>query len=560
MRFVTGGIRRSFTENLLMEQAETSNAGKRPASIKDDIISGFLVFLIALPLCLGIAMASGFPPIAGILTAAVGGLVATWIGSAPLTIKGPAAGLIVIALGAVTELGAEGGNGYRKALAAIVVASVIQILFALVRAGALGDIFPSSVVHGMLAAIGVIICSKQIHVALGVKPEGKEPLHLLLEIPHSIGELDPEITIIGAVSLGILFAMPLLAKKVEFVKKIPAPLIVLAVAVPLAHYFDLEHEHTYTFSLSHHDHKIGPSFLVNLPASLLSAVTTPDFSAVLSGTSIKYIVMFSLVGSIESLLSAKAVDMLDPEKRRSDLDKDLLATGVGNLIAGFIGGLPMISEIVRSSANIGYGAKSKLSNFFHGLFLLLFVAVLPGLIHRIPLAALAAMLIFTGIRLASPSEFTKTYKIGPEQLVIFLSTMIITITTDLLIGVAAGLVIKMVIHLVNGVPVGGLFKPAIEERIEADRVVLRVKHAAVFSNYLTIKKFIAKHAEAKLVVVDFDDAHLVDHTVMEKLHEQEEIFKRAGRKLELCGLDGHKGLSTHPLAARKKTATEARAS
>ena len=537
-----------------MDQPAQINTGARTSSMKDDIVSGFLVFLIALPLCLGIAMASGFPPVGGILTAAVGGIISTWLGSARLTIKGPAAGLIVIALGAVTELGAEGGSGYRKALATIVVASVIQIVFALVRAGALGDIFPSSVVHGMLAAIGVIICSKQVHVALGVKPEAKEPLHLLLEIPHSLSELNPEITFIGAVSLAILFAMPVLAKKFEFVKKIPAPLIVLAVSIPLAYVFDLEHEHTYSFSITHHDYKIGPSFLVNLPGNLLAAITTPDFSSVFSGTSIKYIVMFALVGSIESLLSAKAVDMLDPEKRSSNLDKDLLATGVGNLIAGFIGGLPMISEIVRSSANISYGAKTKLSNFFHGLFLLLFVAFLPGLIHRIPLAALAAMLIFTGTRLASPTEFTKTYKIGPEQLVIFMTTMIVTITTDLLVGVAAGLVMKMFIHLINGVPMAGLFKPAVEEIVDSERVVLRVKHAAVFSNYLTIKKHIMKHADAKLVVVDFDDARLVDHTVMEKLHEQEDLFKRAGRKLEICGLDGHKSLSAHPLAARKKGA------
>jgi MFS superfamily sulfate permease-like transporter len=542
-----------------MDQPEQPVAGARPSSIKDDIISGFLVFLIALPLCLGIAMASGFPPVAGILTAVVGGIISTWIGSARLTIKGPAAGLIVIALGAVQELGAEGGNGYRRALATIVVAAVLQILFALIKAGALGDIFPSSVVHGMLAAIGVIICSKQVHVALGVKPEAKEPLHLLLEIPRSIGELNPEIAIIGAVSLAILFSAPVIAKKVAVFKKIPAPLLVLVVAVPIAHFFDLEHEHTYSFSITHHDYKIGPSFLVNLPGNLLAAVTTPDFSAILSGTSIKYIVMFALVGSIESLLSAKAVDMLDPEKRRSDLDKDLLATGVGNLIAGLIGGLPMISEIVRSSANIGYGARSKLSNFFHGSFLLLFVAFLPGLIHRIPLAALAAMLIFTGTRLASPHEFTKTYRIGREQLLIFMTTMIVTITTDLLVGVAAGLVTKMVVHLVNGVPVNGLFRPMIAERVDGDRVILRVQHAAVFSNYLTIKKHIAKHAEAKHLVVDFDDAHLVDHTVMEKLHEQEELFKRAGRKLELCGLDGHQSLSAHPLAARKKAAQPARA-
>ncbi|UQA61919.1 SulP family inorganic anion transporter [Polyangium aurulentum] len=534
-------------------QPSGTSAPARQKSWKDDLVSGFLVFLIALPLCLGIAMASGFPPVAGILTAVVGGVVSTWLGSAPLTIKGPAAGLIVIALGAVQELGeGDAQLGYRRALATIVIAAVAQIVFALARAGKLGDFFPSSVVHGMLAAIGIIICSKQIHVLLGVAPQAKEPLHLLLEIPRSVMRMNPEIAAIGALSLAILFGFPVLGKRFKVLQKIPAPMIVLALAVPLAHLFDLEHEHTYTFSITHHDYKIGPSFLVNLPNNLLAAVTRPDFSHAFSGTSIKYIVMFALVGSIESLLSAKAVDTLDPEKRKSNLDKDLLATGVGNLIAGLIGGLPMISEIVRSSANIGYGARGRLSNFFHGLLLLLFVAFLPGLIHRIPLAALAAMLTFTGTRLASPREFVKTFKIGREQLLIFVATTLTTIATDLLVGVAAGIVLKMVIHVFNGTPLSSLFRPQIEETVEGERVVLRVKHAAVFSNYLSLKGRLAKHAAAPRIVIDFADARLVDHTVMEKLHELEGELEAHGRKLELTGLSEHRGLSAHPLSARKK--------
>jgi MFS superfamily sulfate permease-like transporter len=513
---------------------------------KSDLISGFLVFLIALPLCLGIAKASEFPPIAGIITAVVGGCVATWVGSARLTIKGPAAGLIVIALGASTDL------GYRKALAAIVAAAVIQIVFALVRAGKLGDFFPASVVHGMLAAIGIIILSKQVHFMLGVQAKG-EPLHLLLQIPNSVMHMNPEIALIGVLSLAVLFTFPLLQKKYTQLQKIPGPMLVLALAVPLGYAFDLDREHTYSFPLTHQDYTLKPAdFLVTLPGSLLKAVTTPDFSAVFTGPSIKYIVMFTLVGSLESLLSAKAVDSLDPKKRRSNLDRDLLAMGVGNLIAGLIGGLPMISEIVRSSANISYGAKSKLSNFFHGLFLLLFVAFLPGLIHRIPVAALAAMLVFTGVRLASPKEFAKTYKIGAEQLFIFSFTTIVTVATDLLVGVGAGIVLKMIIHVVNGAPASALFRPEIEEKAEGDHVHLTVKHAAVFSNYLAIKGRLDKHAAAKSIVVDFADARLVDHTVMEKLHELEDEYKREGRKLEVTGLDGHKGLSTHPLAARKK--------
>jgi len=538
-----------------MSQPEPPSAGAPTGapSIRDDIVAGFLVFLIALPLCLGIAMASGFPPIAGVLTAIVGGVVATWLGSAQLTIKGPAAGLIVIALGAVQELGeGDGITGYRRALAAIVLAAVLQIGFALFRAGALGDFFPSSVVHGMLAAIGIIICSKQIHVALGVAPQAKGPMGLILEIPRSVMRMNPEIAVIGIASLAVLFLFPVVTKRFAWMKKVPAPMVVLAIAMPLALAFDLEHEHTYTFNMTHHDYPIGPNFLVNLPGSLIAAVKLPDFSHVLSGVSIKYVVMFALVGSIESLLSAKAVDALDPQKRRSDLDKDLLATGIGNLISGMIGGLPMISEIVRSSANIGYGARTRLANFFHGLFLLLFVAFLPGLIHRIPLAALAAMLIFTGTRLASPREFVETFRIGREQLLVFVWTILVTVATDLLVGVAAGIALKMIIHVVNGAPIKSLFRPDIEETTVGDRVILRIKHAAVFSNYLTIKRWLAKHAEAKHVVVDFDDARLVDHTVMEKLHVLEAEQALAGRKLEVIGLEGHESLSAHPLAARKK--------
>jgi MFS superfamily sulfate permease-like transporter len=403
----------------------------------------------------------------------------------------------------------------------------------------------------MLAAIGVIICSKQLHTLMGVAPKAKEPLALLAEVPHSVANLNPEIAAIGVVSLILLFGHAALAKRVAFLKRVPAPLLVLVFAVPAGIAFDLDHEHTFT--LGQGVFSVGPKFLVNLPGNLLSAITFPDFSAVFSSVSLKYIAMFALVGSIESLLSAKAVDMLDPQKRRSDLDKDLLATGTGNLIAGLLGGLPMISEIVRSSANIGYGAKSRLSNFFHGLFLLLFVAFAPMLIHRIPLAALAAMLIFTGVRLASPSEFVKTFRIGAEQLAIFTFTLVVTLATDLLVGVASGIVLKAVVHLINGASLTGLFWPEIEERKQDEnQVVLHVRHAAVFTNFLKIKKQLERHSKTRHIEVDLTEAKLVDHTVMERLHELEDEFSRQGRHLHVRGLEQHRSLSTHPLSARKK--------
>jgi len=261
-----------------------SKDGRKSSFPVADLRAGFLVFLIALPLCLGIAMASGFPPIAGVMTAIIGGVVVTFLGSARLTIKGPAAGLIVIALGAVQELG--GGDptaGYRRALAVGAVAAGVQIALALLNAASFGVAMSPSVVHGMLAAIGVIIISKQAHTLVGVAPTAKEPLQLLMEIPHSIAHANPEILFLGGVSLLILFGLPLIRSR--WAKVLPAPIIVLLFAVPVSLWLDLDHSHSYAF-LSH-QFDIGPKFLVQLPGSLLQAVTFPDFSMVFMDLAIK---------------------------------------------------------------------------------------------------------------------------------------------------------------------------------------------------------------------------------------------------------------------------------
>jgi len=519
---------------------------------RSDVISGFLVFLVALPLCLGIASASGFPPIAGIMTAVIGGLVVSFFAGSELTIKGPAAGLIVIALGAVEELG-KGDQmlGYKLALAAIVLAGVLQIIFGIMRSGVLSDFFPTSAVHGMLAAIGIIIISKQIHVLLGVKPDAKEPLALLAEIPKSFSLMNPEVAIIGVVSLLIMFVFPLI--KSRYVKMFPSPMIVLLTAISLGMFFGLSHEHQYLF-LEGHNYTIGPKFLVTLPANLLSAITFPDFSQIFTLTTFKYVIMFALVGSIESLLSAKAIDALDPQHRKSNMNRDLVAVGIGNTVSGLIGGLPMISEIVRSSANINNGGKSRWANFFHGAFLLFFVALLPDLIHSIPMAALAAMLIYTGFRLASPLEFVKTYKIGAEQLVIFVVTVVVTLTTDLLLGIGAGIVAKFIIHFANGVPLESLFKPFLTiKKLDGKTYVVDVSHSAVFSNYIALKKHLDALDKDHDVIIDLSNTRLVDHSVLHSLHVLEHEYKNHGRKLSIRGLQDHQPLSSHPQATHKKS-------
>jgi MFS superfamily sulfate permease-like transporter len=520
------------------------NAGRY---IKYDLLSGFLVFLIALPLCLGIALASGFPPIAGVFAAIIGGLLGL-ASNSELTIKGPAAGMIVIVLGAVTELG-HGDNmlGYKLALGVGVVAGIIQIAFGLLRAGALGEFFPLSAVHGMLAAIGIIIASKQVHVMLGVKPHAKEPLELLAELPHSLANLNPEVALIGALSLAILLALP----KIKPLRRVPGPMLVLVLSVILGAVFDLSHEHYYSFN--GHQYSVGPNFLVNVPQNMFAAITSPDFSGVMTATGVKYIIMFALVGTLESLLSAKAIDLLDPWQRRSNLDRDLLVVGVANTLSSFVGGLPMIAEIVRSSANIQNGARTRMANAFHGLFMLAFVALVPWLINKIPLAALAAMLVSVGMRLASPKEFIHAYHIGKEQLATFVATAIATLATDLLVGIAVGVAAEAFFYLVSGVKPAQLFAARCDiQRREDQTVHITPQHALTFANWLPVKRRLHTAAcDCKHIHIDLSRANLVDHTVMKKLAEWQHELGRDGKRLTLGGLDHHRAFSTHPEAGRK---------
>ena len=462
-------------------------------------------------------------------------------------LKGPAAGLIVIVAGCVDELG-KGDNdlGWKLALGVIVAAGAVQVLMGVFKVAKLADFFPLSAVHGMLAAIGIIIMSKQLHLAVGIAPselKGKEPLELIAMVPHSLSHMEWHVAVIGIVSLIILFTWPNI--KSAAVKRVPSALVVLVVAVALGLYFHLSDTKLYS--------AIKP--LVNPGEFKLSY--NADFGA-WSGDSLpialKYLAMFALIGTLESLLTGKAIDLLDPYKRKSNLSKDLTAVGIGNIGAALLGGIPMISEVARSSANLTNGGKTRWANFFHGGFLLLFVVALVPLIKLVPVAALSAILIAVGFRLAAPKEFRHMYHTGAEQLIVFVITIIATLTTDLLIGIAVGIITKLIIQLVLGLPLKYLFNPDQELVSDGSHHILTINGAAVFTNYLSIKKQLDSIPQeaGQHVTVDLHCAQYVDHTVMENLHNYERDFQLAGGDFHVINLDKHKPMSPHPLAARRK--------
>ncbi len=363
----------------------------------------------------------------GVLSAIAGGILASFFKGCKLSIKGPAAGLIVIVAGAVDAFGG-GVIGWKMTLAAIVFAGLIQILFGVLKLGRLMSYFPGSVIHGMLAAIGLIIIAKQLPVLLNIDPEyvkGKKPLVLFSEIPYFIQNMDLQVACVGGVGLLSMLLWPKI--KWPFLNKIPAPLIVLLLAIPLGYILGFK-EHAPDYTLL----KVGKlTEEVGLNA---------DFSSVMQGAVFfKYTILIALVGSLESLLTVKAVDLMDPHKRTSNANADLIAVGCVNTLCGFFGGLPVISEVARSAANVDHGAQSSWANFWHGTLLLLFVLMAYPLLEMIPNTALAAMLIAVGLKLAHPREFVKVSKLGKEHLLAFIITILLTLLEDLLIGIASGM-------------------------------------------------------------------------------------------------------------------------
>jgi MFS superfamily sulfate permease-like transporter len=510
-------------------------------NFSSDLTAGFSVFLLALPLSLGIAKASDFPPLMGLVTAILGGMLVSFFSGSRLTIKGPAAGLIVIVLGAVKDFGG-GDLGWHLALGAMFGAGILQIFFGAFRLGRLVDFFPLSAVHGMLAAIGIIILLKQFPVLLDVDPKltaGKSPFELIAAIPMLLQNLDPKATLVGVISLWIMMDWNRVSP--TFLRKIPAPLVVLLVAIPAQ--LLLKFDST--------EPKYALMSVGNFIASLKINVDFGGWAQpLLFG---KYVLMLALVGSLESLLTVKAIDLADPFHRKSDTNKDLMAIGIGNTIAAVLGGLPMISEVARSSANVANGARTRWANFYHGALLFLFIVLAARVLNLIPNTALAAMLITVGLKLAHPRQFLHIFQIGKDQLAVFLTTIIFTLYTDLLIGIAAGILLKICMHLWHGAPIRSLFSVQAGVSFTDRDYLLEVEKVAIFTNFLGIKSRLEAIPTGMDVTIDFSRCTLVDSSVMEAIHHFQKQYTQAGGTVQILGLDRLTPSSDHQFSTRIKT-------
>jgi MFS superfamily sulfate permease-like transporter len=515
---------------------------------RNDLSAALSVSLVALPLALGIAVASEVSPMAGILSAIIGGVVTTFFRGGHLAINGPAAGLIAVILGGLVAL--DGNINY--VLAAIVVSGGIQTVLGFLKMGRFAKLLPSSVLHGILAAIGVIIFSKQIHYALGTKSEATSIIGTLVDVFYKLPEINPFVFIISLI--GILILVFYKKINLKIIRVIPAPMWVLLIAIPLVFGFDFFTEHS--ISLFGRSYGVGPELLITIPDNPLDSIMHPDFGMVGTGAFWLTVLSITMIASVETLASARAVDKLDPYKRTTNLNKDLVGVGLSTMVSGALGGLPIITVIVRSTVNVNSNAKTKWSNFYHGIFLILFVLILAPVLRSVPLAALAAILVHTGYKLASPKVFKQAYDQGVEQLLFLSSTLIITLFTDLLYGIIGGILVTLILHmLLAKVGFIAFFKKIYKSgskvyKLDNGSYDVKLKGIANFLYALQLDKLLKEIPKGSNVQVDMSQTRLVDLSIMENLIEFKRIHDNSGGNVQLLGLDNHVASTSHNRALK----------
>ena len=528
---------------------KTNNIKTFFKALPRNIFSGFVVSLIALPLGLGLAMASEAPPISGIIAAVIGGIIVSIVGGSYVTISGPGNGLVGVLLVVISSLGLE------SAYAAIICSGILLIILGFLRLGKLADFFPSSAIQGMLAAIGLIILGKQFHIMLAHKINKEDTIDYLLAIPVTINDAVHYTNtgliyaaVIGVISFGIMVFYPKIRNK--YLQLIPAPMWIVILSIAFSYYFEF---------VVHTPNPVDSNYMISgIPDfnHIVEQLPTIDFSKIGGFSFWTSVFALTLISSIESLLSIKAVDKLDPEKRRSNVNRDLKALGLATVGSGFLGGLNVVTVIARSSVNVNNGGSNRSSNFFHAVFLVIFILLFSSQLTRIPLPALMAILVFTGYKLASPDTIKKIFSIGKEQLIIFFVTLFVTLKVGLISGITSGVLITFIIHIVVNKSASLFLRNVLKPNVlmfkeEDGNFYVSVKHFCSFLNFYKLKDRLDAVPENQDVVIDFSLCEFVDHTVMENLHSYKQLFTKRGGNFEVVGLDMHDTDSKHPFALRR---------
>ena len=501
-------------------------------NLKYDLPASLVVFLVALPLCLGIALASGADPLSGLIAGISGGIIAGMFSGSQLAVSGPAAGLTIIVLDSINSL----DNYFPAFLVAVVLAGLIQLLMGYLKAGIIGNFFPISVIKGMLSAIGLTLILKQIPHAVGwdkdfegemsfVQPDGQNTFSELFQALNHIS-LGAVIICIISLALLIVWERPAL-KKYTLFKLVPAPLLVVILGIGINSFF----------GSSQPDLVLSKEHLVSIPSFTGltdfadKMFTFPDFSFIGNSAIWVTAITIAVVASLETLLSIEATDKMDPYKRSTPLNRELKAQGLGNMVSGLLGGLPITAVIVRSTANINAGGRTKVSAVVHGFLLLGTVALIPNLLSKIPFSSLAAILFIVGYKLSKPELYKEMYRKGLDQFIPFIVTIAAILLTDLLIGIGIGMVVGFFFVLRTN------YHTAIQVTTEGNKHTLKLEKDVSFLNKAAIRQTIDGMPKGALVVIDGSQAEFIDSDVIEMLEEYHENAETMGLDVKLVGID-----------------------
>ncbi len=496
--------------------------------LKYDLSAGLSVFLVALPLCLGIALVSGAPLYSGLLSGIIGGLVVSLISGSQLAVSGPAAGLTTVVAASIISLGS-----YQVFLLAVIVAGLFQIALGVLKLGTIASYFPSSVIKGMLAAIGVLLISKQIPLALGYdKPDfwTSDFLRLFssVDIAGNVNNLRQHLTP-GVVIISVLSLAGLILLQQPFAKRfkvLPAPLLIVVLGIGL----------NLLFTKTNSPFALSPTQIVEIPSNIFSNIAFPDFSKFFTNTAIwKDGLTIGLLATLETLLCIEAIDKLDRHNRITPVNRELVAQGIGNITCGLTGAIPMTAVVVRGAANVDAGGRTKLSSFTHGLFLLLSIVAIPFVLNTIPYASLSAILLITGYNLTKPKLYRNLWSLGWKQFLPFIITIIVILATDLLIGVSIGLLISVYFIIRNNYKAE--YRIINQIKNDGENFLIKLNTNITFLNKVNLQRSLDQIPENSRLIIDGSECNFIDYDILEIISEYANKAKDRNIDLTLKGIE-----------------------